>query len=222
MSNSNCCFLTCMQISQEAGKVVWYSHLLKSFPHFIVIHTVKGFGIVNKAEVGVFLELSCFFYDPTDVRNLVSGSSDFSKSNLNIWKFSVYLLLKSCLENFEHYFANMWAEGNCAVVWTFFWHCLSLGLEGKLTFSNPFGLLSKAKIKVVQESIIFDECSSTLQSWVPIYVVCPRRNIWSNIWDGLCLYLFGKILFNIELQLHYLVSELVLCMNSNRQTGSTF
>ena len=96
-----------MQISQEAGKVVWYSHLLKSFPHFIVIHTVKGFGIVNKAEVGVFLEHYCFFYDPTDVGNLVSGSSDFSKSNLNIWKFSVYLLLKSCLENFEHYFANM-------------------------------------------------------------------------------------------------------------------
>ena len=87
--------------------MVWYSHLLKSFPHFIVIHTVKGFGIVNKAEVGVFLELYCFFYDPTDVGNLVSGSSDFSKSNLNIWKFSVYLLLKSCLENFEHYFANM-------------------------------------------------------------------------------------------------------------------
>ena len=82
MSRSNCCFLTCIQISQEAVKVVWYAHLLKNFPQFVVIHTVKGFGIVNKADV--FLELSCFFDDPADVGNLVSGSSDFSKSSLNI------------------------------------------------------------------------------------------------------------------------------------------
>ena len=78
MSSSNCCFLTCIQISQEADQVVWYSHLLKNFPQFIVIHTVKGFGIVNKAEIDVFLELSCFFYDPVDVDNLISGSSAFS------------------------------------------------------------------------------------------------------------------------------------------------
>ena len=84
MSSFNCCFLTCRQISQEAGKVVWYSHLLKNFPQFVVIHTVKGFGVVNKAEVDVFLELSCFFYDPVDVGNLISGSSAFSKSSLNI------------------------------------------------------------------------------------------------------------------------------------------
>ena len=82
MSSSNCCFLTCIQISQKAGQVVWYSHLLKNFPQFIVIHTVKDFSIVNKADV--FLELSCFFDDLTDVGNLISGSSGFSKSSLNI------------------------------------------------------------------------------------------------------------------------------------------
>ena len=87
MSSSNCCFLTCIQISQEAGQVVWYSHLLKNFPQFIVIHTVTGFGIVNKAEIDVFLELSCFFNDPADVGNLISGSSAFSKTSLNIRMF---------------------------------------------------------------------------------------------------------------------------------------
>ena len=91
-----------LQISQEAGQVVWFSHLFKNFPQFVVIHTVKGFGIVNKPEVEFFLELSCFFYDPADVGNLVSGSSDFSKSSLNIWKFSVHVLLKPSLENFEY------------------------------------------------------------------------------------------------------------------------
>ena len=81
-------------MSQEAGQVVWYSHLLKNFPQFIVIDTVKGFGIVNKAEIDVFLELSCFFHDPADVGNLISGSSAFSKTSLNIWKFTVHILLK--------------------------------------------------------------------------------------------------------------------------------
>ena len=85
MSSSNCCFLTCIQISQEAGQVVWYSHLFQSFPQFIVILTVTGFGIVNKAEIDVFLELSCFFHDPVGVGNLISGSSAFSKPSLNIW-----------------------------------------------------------------------------------------------------------------------------------------
>ena len=99
MSNSNCCFLTCIQVSQEAGQVVWYAHLLKNFPQFIVIHTIKGFGIVNKAEIDVFLELSCFFYDPTDVGNLISGSSAFSKTSLNIWRVTVHVLLKPGLEN---------------------------------------------------------------------------------------------------------------------------
>ena len=96
-----------MQISQEAGKVVWYSHLSQNFPQFVVIHTVKSFRIVNKTEVDVFLELSCFFNDPTDVGNLISGSSAFSKSSLNIWKFMVHVLLKPGLEDFEYYFASV-------------------------------------------------------------------------------------------------------------------
>ena len=95
------------KILQETGQVVWYSHLLQNFPQFIVIHTVKGFGIVSKAEVDVFLELSCFFHEQADVGNLISGSSAFSKTSLNIWKFSVHVLLKSGLENFEHYFASV-------------------------------------------------------------------------------------------------------------------
>ena len=96
-----------MQISQEADQVVGYSHLFKIFPQFIVIHTVKGFGVVNKTKVDVFLELSCFFNDQTYVGNLISGSSAFSKSSLNIWKFMFHVLLKAGLENFEHYFTSM-------------------------------------------------------------------------------------------------------------------
>ena len=107
MSSSNCCFLTCIQISQESGQVVWYFHLLNNFPQFIVIHTVKGFGIVNEAEIDVLLELSCFFHDPADVGNLISGSSAFSKSSLNIRKFTIHVLVKPGLENFEHYFTSM-------------------------------------------------------------------------------------------------------------------
>ena len=105
MSGSTCCFLTCIQISQEAGKVVWYSHLLKNFPQFVIIHSAKGFGIVN--EVDVFLEFSCFFYDPTDIDSLTSGSDAFSKSSLNIWKFMVHILLKPGLENLEHYLTSV-------------------------------------------------------------------------------------------------------------------
>ena len=107
MPSSNCFFLTYMQISQEAGQVVWHSHFLKNFPQFVVIHTVKGFGIVNKAKVDIFMELSCFFDDPADGGNLISGSSSFSKSSLNIWKFMVHVLLKPGLENFEYYFASI-------------------------------------------------------------------------------------------------------------------
>ena len=148
MSSSNCCFLTCIQISHEAVHAVCYSHLFQNFPQFVLIHTVKGVGIVNKAEVDVFLELPCFFNDPTDVGNLISCSSAFSKSSLNIWNFTVHVLLKPGLENFENYFASRWDECNCVVVWKFgiiFW-----GLEWKLTFCSPVaaaefaGILSAA------------------------------------------------------------------------------
>ena len=143
MSGSYCCFLTHIYISQEKGKVAWYSHLFKNFPQFVVIRTVKVFGIVNKADV--FLEVSCFFYDPTDVGNLISGSSAFSKSSLNIWKFSVHVLLKPGLENFEHYFASVWDECNCTVVWTFFKifeHCFPCGSAGKESAYNEGDLSS--------------------------------------------------------------------------------
>ena len=120
LSSSNCCFLTWIQISQEEGKVVWHSHVFKNCPQFVATHTVKGFGIINKEEVDVFLELSSFFDDPTDVGNLTSGSSAFPKSRLNIWKFLIHILLKPGLENFVHYFASMWDECNSVVVWTLF------------------------------------------------------------------------------------------------------
>ena len=124
MSSSNCCFLTCIQVSQEASQVVWYSHLFQNFPQFIMIHTVKGFGVVNKAEVDVFLELSCFFDDPTGVGNLISGSSAFlkpawtsgSSQFMYCWSLAWRIL---------------WDECSCAVV-SVLWHCLSLGLEWKL------------------------------------------------------------------------------------------
>ena len=98
----------------------WYPYLFKNFPQFVVIHKVKGFSVVNKAEVDVFLEFSCFYYESTDVGNLISGSSTFLKSSLNIWKFMVHILLEPGLENFEHYFTSVWDECNCAVVWAFF------------------------------------------------------------------------------------------------------
>ena len=99
--------MTCIQISQEAGQAVWYSRLLTNFPQFVVIHTVNGFGIVNKAEVDVFPECFFLFDDPTDVDNLISGSSAISKSSLNVWKFTGHVRLKPALENFERYFASM-------------------------------------------------------------------------------------------------------------------
>ena len=111
MSSFHCCFLTCIQISKEADKVVWYSNLFQNSPQFVVIHTVKGFGMVNKTEIDVFMELSCFLDDTTDVGNLISGSSTFSKTSLNIWKFMVHVLLKPGLENFERYFTSVrWVQ----------------------------------------------------------------------------------------------------------------
>ena len=110
MSGSNCCFLTCIQVFQEACNVVWYSHLFKTFPQFAVIHTIKVFGIVNEGEVDAFLEFPCYFYYPTDVGSLISGSSAFSKWSLNIWKFSVHILLKLG-----------WRILTITLLWTIFW-----------------------------------------------------------------------------------------------------
>ena len=107
MSGFNSCLLFCIHIPQKAGKVIWYSHLLKKFPQFVVINAVKGFGVVNEAKVDIFLELSCFFYDPLDVGNLTSSFSAFSKSSLYIWKVSVHIPLKPFLENFKYYFARV-------------------------------------------------------------------------------------------------------------------
>ena len=107
------CYFTCIQISQEAGQVVWYSHFLKNFSQFVVIHTVKGSNVFKEAKVDIFLEFFYFFYDPTGVSNLISSSSAFSKSSLNIWKLSVQVLLKPALEKFERYFASVGSECNC-------------------------------------------------------------------------------------------------------------
>ena len=133
MSSSNCCFLTCIQVSQEAGKVVWYPIFIRIF-QFVMIYTVKDFSIVNEADV--FLEFSCFFSDLVDVGNLISGSSAFSKTSLKIREFTVHVLLKPGLENFEHYFTTVWDECNCAVVWAFFGIAF-LWDWNENTFSSP-------------------------------------------------------------------------------------
>ena len=155
------CFLACIQISQEAGQVVWYSHLSHNFPQFVVIHTVKGFGIVNKAEIDIFLELSWFLNDLTDVGNLISGSSAFSKTSLNIRKFTGHVLLKPGLENFEHYFSSMWDECNCAVVWALFGIAFLWDWNENWPFPGLWPLLSFPKLLTywVQHfhSIIFQD-----------------------------------------------------------------
>ena len=121
MSGSNCCFLTCKYISQEAGQVVWYSHLFQNFSHFVVINTVtKRLWCSQLSRSRCFSGILLLFYDPVDVGNLISDSSAFSKSSLNIWKFMVHVLLKPGLEDFEHYFTSVWDECKCAIVWTSF------------------------------------------------------------------------------------------------------
>ena len=132
MSCSKCCTLTCIQVSQEAREVVWYFHLFENFPQFAVIHTVKSFYHSQWSRGRCF---SVILYDPMDVGNLISGSSDFSKSSLNIWKFLVHVLLNPSLENFEHCWCVRWVQlcGSLNLLWC----CLSLGLEWKLTFSSP-------------------------------------------------------------------------------------
>ena len=149
MSSSNCCFLTCIQVSQEAGQVVWYSHLCQNFPQFIVIHRVEGLGAVNKGEINVFLELSCFFDYPAGIGNLISGTSAFSKTSLNIGKFSVHVLLKPGLENFEHYFTSVWDECNCAVVWVFFGIAFLRDWNEKGNFSSSVATAKFSKFAVI-------------------------------------------------------------------------
>ena len=141
MSSSNCCLLTCMQVSQEAGRLSDIPITLKIF-QFVVIHTVKGRSVVSEAEVNVFLKFSCFFYDPMNVGNLLSGSSTFSKTSLYIWKFSVHVLLKPILKDFEHYLASMWNEHKRAVVWTFFGFALLLDWNENWPFPVLWPLLS--------------------------------------------------------------------------------
>ena len=138
ISSSNRCFLTCIQISQESGQVVWYSHLFKNFLQFVVIHKVKGCSVVNEAAEDVFLELSCFFYDPRNVSNLISGSSAFSKSSLYIWKFSVQILLSLAWRILS---MTLLACEMSAIVWQFE-HCLALlffGIGMKIDLSQSCG-----------------------------------------------------------------------------------
>ena len=143
MSSSNCCFLTCIQVSQKAVKVLWYFHLFKNFP-VVVIHTVKDFSIVNEAEVDVSLEPPCFLHDTTNVHNLISGSSASLKPSLYIWKFSIHILLKTSLKDFEHYLVSMWNEHTCTIVWILC-HCLPLTFEWKVTFSSPLATAEFSK-----------------------------------------------------------------------------
>ena len=126
MSSSNYCYLTCMQISQDTDNLDWYSHPLKNFPQFVVIHTAKGFSIVNEAEVDVFLELSCFHYDRVNVGDLISGFSASLKPSFYIWKFWVHILLKPSLKDLEYNLASMWNEPNCNLKILLYCHSLRL------------------------------------------------------------------------------------------------
>ena len=136
MSSSNCCFLICIQISQEAGQVVWCSHFFKNFSVCCDLHSWRLWRS-QWSRSRCFLGILLLFLWSNDVDNLISGSSAFSTSSLNIWKFFVHILLKPSLENFEHYFASMQDERNLCSSLNILWHCLSLELEWKLTFSSP-------------------------------------------------------------------------------------
>ena len=151
MSGSNCCFLTCIQVSEERGKMACYPHFFQNFPQFVVIHTVKWFSIVSEAEVDglfvclfvcLFLEFTCYLYNWTNVGNLTSGSSAFSKSRLYIWKFSIQLLLKPSLKELGYNLTSMGSWQNCLIVWTFFSTALLQNLGEDCRFPVLWPLLS--------------------------------------------------------------------------------
>ena len=142
--------------------MVRYSHLFKNFPQFVVIHTVKDFSIINEAEVGVFLEFPCFLCNPVDVGNLISGSSAFSKSSLYIWKSLVRVLLKPSLKDFEHYFAGMWNEHSCTVVWTLFGIAFFFGIGMKTDLFQSCGHCWVSKFAGILSSIF---TASSFRIW---------------------------------------------------------
>ena len=175
MSSSNCCFLTCIQISQEAVQIVWYSHLLQNFPQFIVIHTVKGFGIVNKAETDGFLERSCFFHDPAEVGNLVSGSSAFSKTKLNDWNLTVHILLKT-----RRILGINLLACEMSAIMQWFEHSLALpflGIGMKTDLSQSCGHCWVIQIFWHIECIIFT--ASSFRIWNSSNGI-PLLSLWSN------------------------------------------
>ena len=187
MSSSNCCFLTCIQISQEAGQVVWYSYLFQNFPEFVVVHTVKGFGIVNKAEVDGFLELSYFFHDPVDVYNLISVSSAFSKSSFNgsciveAWLWEFWALLYLCVR-WVHLFGSL----------RIFWHCLSLGLEWKVTFSSPVATAN------LQRPFYSQVQWGSFHSWSVRFILSLAGIDWN--WGG-----GVKLLYSLHISVSFLI-----------------
>ena len=160
--------LSCIQDSQEAGKVVWYSYLFKNFPQSVVTHTVKGFNIVKWSRSRCFSGI-LFFYDPADAGNLISGSSAFSKFSLYIWKFSVHILLTPSLKDFEHYFASMWNECNCVVVCTFFGIAFLWDWNENWPFPVLWPLLSFPNL---------------LTYWVQHFIIASSLRIW-NSWAGI-------------------------------------
>ena len=150
--------------------MAWYSHLFQNFPQFIVVHTIKGFGIVNKAEVNVLLELSCFFDDPVDVGNLISGSSAFSKTSLNIWKFTVHVLLKWLGE----FWALPYSCGRWVQLCSILWGCLSLGLQWRLTFSSPVATAEFSKFAGILRAALSQHHLHNSCINLPSYQQCSR------------------------------------------------
>ena len=163
MSGSNHCFLTYIQVSQEAGKVVWYSCLFKNFPQCVVIHTVKGVSVFSEAKVEVFLEFFCSLYDPVSVGNLNSGSSAFLKSSLYICKFSVHIQLKSSLKDFEHYFASLWNECKECSKWKSLSHVWLFAIPMDCTVH---GILQARIVKWV--AFYFSRGSSQPRDWTKV------------------------------------------------------